>query len=445
MNGKATIGGLICSLLLALVAQAQLKFSADMLENPGLYSQEFEDLFSLTEIPIYQPQIGENELLLENGYATAEFQNPSEWSSQGQQMEPVEVTVIFTKYPKHKEFWLTDYHWLLARRLEALFALDARFNRKDIPFNILLQTDCDIEPEAMQLFHGVLVKYRPIPRQTVNSKPSPEETNAPEPREGNTAAIKKIERFTKRFPEMRDSTVYKALDRNRWKDAVLVIDWTGSMYGYGSQSLMWHAENEAQSGVEQVVMFNDGDRKKKKKKIPGFTGGIYMEDATPATRPLKLLNKVKNRGNGGDSPENDIEALYVAMLNNPDAREVILIADNKSCIRDYALLKSLNKPVRIILCGTDRGINPQYLNLAWHTNGSLHTDSLDIENLREKVASGDLTIDGTQYTVTINNLLTPVNRSENPYRWCDRYYQLSPRTRRKVQRQQSKRDPKCYF
>lgn len=435
-------------LLLSNIGWSQEKFSQEMLNDAGAYSEEFEDLFDLVEIPVYMEQLGENELLLENGYATAEFANPGDWLAQGKSMRPVEVTVIFTKYPKDKVFWLTDYHWLLARRLEALFALDPRFNDPVVEFHILLQTDCDNEPEAMQLFHGIQVRYEPIPESVKKVEPTKvpsSKTQATTLREGNPAAVRKIERFTRNLPDIEDSTVYNVLDRNAWQNAVLVIDWTGSMYPYGSQAMMWHAENEAKSGVRKVVMFNDGDRKKRKKKIPGYTGGIYMENALPATKPLKLMNKVKSRGDGGDSPENDVEALYVSMLNNPNASEVILIADNKSCIRDYALLSSLDKPVRIILCGTERGINPQYLNLAWLTGGSIHTDSLDLANIRELVTKDSIVIDGTQYTLTMNNLLMPVSRSDNPYPSCDRYYRLNPRTKRKVIKQQTKRDPKCYF
>ena len=40
-----------------------------------------------------------------------------------------------------------------------------------------------------------------------------------------------------------------------------------------------------------------------------------------------------------------------------------------------------NRPVRVILCGTQFGINKQYLDLARATNGPVHTMEEDIENL----------------------------------------------------------------
>lgn len=447
MNGNAAIWILVSVVSYSLTGFTQEKFTLEMLQNPGMHSEAFEALFELVEIPVFEEKVEEDQMLLENGYASYEFQNPNEWSPQGNEMIPLEVTVIFTKYPKSKEFWLTDYHWLLARRLEALFKLDPRFNSKGIPFKILLQTDCDNEPEAMQLFHGMLVTYAPLKKpeqQETATKPVETEEQKKQVTRTSSAAEKRIERFMKKLPEFKDSTVYHVLERNPWQDAVLVIDWTGSMYGYGAQGLMWHAQHDSASGIERVVMFNDGDRKKRKKKVPGYTGGIYAESAQPPTRPLKLMNKVKNRGDGGDSPENDIEALYTAMIGSPPTSEVIMIADNRSCIRDYALIRSLQRPIRIILCGTKRGINPQYLNLAWQTGGSIHTDSLDLYNLREMAAKDSLLIMDTRYTLTVNNLLMPVDRQSNAFKWCDRYYQLSPRDQKRVRKQQKRKDPDCY-
>lgn len=445
MTGIATKFTLFCSLALSFSLMGQQKFSDEMLQNPGLYSKEFESMFELTEIPIYSPVSGEQEVILENGYAQYEFRNANDWPPQSGEIKPLEVTVIFTKYPKHKSFWLTDYHWLLAKRLETLFALDERFNDESVEYKILLQTDCDNEPEAMQLFHGMKLKYEPIVKEQPAVLVEKQDQSIQASGSVNKTAIKKLERFQNEYPEFRDSTVYHALDRNNWQNSTLVIDWTGSMYPFGTQGFRWHIENAGKSGIKQIAMFNDGDRTRDRKKVLGYTGGIYMEKATPVMRPLKLLSKVKRRGDGGDSPENDIEALYTAMSNAPESEQIILIADNNSCIRDFALIRSLSRPVHIILCNADRGINPQYVNLAWKTGGSLHTDSLDIENIASMVFSDSLEIAGVRYTMTFNNLLMPIERQENAYRWCDRYYSLSHRKRKQIIRKQRKNDPKCYF
>jgi hypothetical protein len=63
---------------------------------------------------------------------------------------------------------------------------------------------------------------------------------------------------------------------------------------------------------------------------------------------------------------------------------LVLLADD-SDIRDMSLLKRIRKPVHIVLCGTKRGINPQYIKLAIQTKGSIHTANNDvyIKNLKE--------------------------------------------------------------
>lgn len=239
-----------------------------------------------------------------------------------------------------------------------------------------------------------------------------------------------------------DSTVFNVLGRHpEWTKASLVLDWTGSMYGYGAEAILWHAMNEERSGIEQVFFFNDGDNKKNRKKVPGYTGGVYQVAAKPAEKAMKYFQKVKQKGNGGDSPENDIEALITAISKAPEAKEIILVADNMSCIRDFALLSCLNRPVRIILCGTQRGINHQYLNVAWKTQGSVHTKQSDF-NLAEMAAGSGLTLNDVNYTITPDGLLMPSNRFDDRFGFCNRYYRYS--TGGKKAKKQGK-EPKCYF
>ena len=61
---------------------------------------------------------------------------------------------------------------------------------------------------------------------------------------------------------------------------MVVADWTGSMYAYGSQALKWHNLNLEKSGLSYFTLFNDGDRKPQRKKKVGITDGIYHEEAS---------------------------------------------------------------------------------------------------------------------------------------------------------------------
>jgi hypothetical protein len=66
------------------------------------------------------------------------------------------------------------------------------------------------------------------------------------------------------------------------------------------------------------------------------------------------------------------------MIAYRDYADIVLLAD-ESNVRDMALLKRIKKPIHIIMCGTKKGINDQYLKIAFQTKGSFHTTSNDID------------------------------------------------------------------
>jgi len=181
-----------------------------------------------------------------------------------------------------------------------------------------------------------------------------------------------------------EDVVAKVLDRHpEWKNILAVNDWTGSMYGYGAQVLRWHLLNFMKSGIKFLTLFNDGDDKNTNEKIIGETGGIYSEKADNILKLIDLFNLIMLKGGGGDGPENDIEAILVAMDKYTDFSEIILIADNNSCVRDIELADKIDRPVKVILCGYDprTGINPDYIFLAKITGGGIYTIDQDIEDI----------------------------------------------------------------
>jgi hypothetical protein len=120
------------------------------------------------------------------------------------------------------------------------------------------------------------------------------------------------------------------------------------------------------------------------KKIIGSTGGIHTFEAKDYKKFKKDIEDVRKMGEGGDDPENDLEAVLKGIMTYRDYGDLVLIADD-SDIRDMKLLKRIRKPVHVILCGTKRGINQQYLQLAYHTKGSIHTanDDVNMKTLKE--------------------------------------------------------------
>lgn len=179
-----------------------------------------------------------------------------------------------------------------------------------------------------------------------------------------------------------DSTVHKIFERNQdWKKMLVVTDLTGSMAPFTAQLLLWLKLNQVQRTVNYFVFFNDGDLKLEEDKIIGATGGIYGSTAETFMDVAALAQETVMNGSGGDYMENDLESVLNGIDACPDCEDVILIADNRASPRDMALLNQIQKPVRIILCGTNEGVNVDYLNIALRTNGSIHTIEQDLVNL----------------------------------------------------------------
>jgi len=438
LNLKQLIKHIVVALLFLMWAPAffnaslaQKKFLPHHFDNPELHAAFFEESLPIEEIEIYHRVPKPKTAIMENGYAQSEINTSDQWPIQQFKVRPTHISLIFTKYPKDRSYWLTNYHSLLSDRLQALFELDSGLNDASIHYSILLQTECDDEFEAMQLFHGVEIKYEEVTEAPTDDQKEEDEWIANSEQVSSTpnvSQIKKIKRFQARERFSSDSTVYNILDRNtQWKNSLLVMDWTGSMYGYGAEAVLWQALNEDRQAIDYLVLFNDGDRKKNRKKKMGKTGGIYASKAKPISKPVKMFKKVQNKGSGGDSPENDMEALIKSIHGQNTTGQTLLLADNNSCIRDYPLVDCIEEPVEVILCGTRKGINHQYINLAWKTGGTIHTKESDITNIDSLIQRDALIIDGIRYTITDNQLIMPIDRKLNRFGYCDRYYRLPKR------------------
>jgi hypothetical protein len=195
----------------------------------------------------------------------------------------------------------------------------------------------------------------------------------------------KFDKFLTGEYKIKDSTIFRVFARNKeWKKVMMVVDMTGSMFPYIGQLLVWYKKNFEGEKIKYYALFNDGDNIADNKKVIGRTGGVHTFEAKDYKKFKKDIEDVRKMGEGGDDPENDLEALLTAMVAYRDYQSLVLLADD-SDIRDMSLLKRIRKPVHIILCGTKRGINPQYIKLAIHTKGSIHTANNDvyIKNLKE--------------------------------------------------------------
>lgn len=343
----------------------------------------FPDKFTYSQV-----QGGEGHIALAFDYAKPEILNPEDYQLASESSVSY-IELVYTKYPLNFSEWRTDHDWLLRQRLESLYAIDSSlFLNPTIRWRLVLQTDCETEPEAQNFFHGLVLHldYQPDTTALVMADTAPE----------MKPLIREI-----LFGPLQDSSIYHVLDRHpEWTNKLVVMDWTASMYKNGAATMNWHQKQLDQAAIRHLVLFNDGNKTPHGLKRLGKTGGIYHVEPDNLMDVLELMLKVMRAGLGGDPAENDIEALIRSSksLNN-DFGEIILIPDRNSSIRDIRLLRYLKQPVRIVLFKNAKRkavglgasdelvenhyIHPHYLTLASLTKGSIHTIGRDIYELSD--------------------------------------------------------------
>lgn len=419
---------------------AQTKFDVEKLRTPAAYGPEVASSISTTEVPRYNPDSNNTLVFLPNGLNSSSYQAPSEWLDRKDSLIPYQVDIVFSKFPLVDDAYHMKYP-LLCNRLLKLFAIDSALNSSQLTWRIVLQTDCEDEAQVRSLFHGVvlhcsntaqpadtnsetnskatdslsafarmsvttsLVSLSEIPPEVQQEMEGKSEIERREiltsfyrrqmersPEENDTTSLETYLEESKEMIESfldyysygsTDNTVMEVLDRNDWSNALVVADWTGSMYRYGAHVLLWHSLHYRKSKVAYITLFNDGNMTFNPDKVVGNTGGIYHAEADKLKGIMDLYRYVMLRGAGGDLQENDLEAVLSAIKRFPHHGDVVLVADNRACVRDIALLDSINVPVHVILCGLrkNNAINPQYLQIAATTGGSIHTLNSDIKDL----------------------------------------------------------------
>ena len=200
-----------------------------------------------------------------------------------------------------------------------------------------------------------------------------------------------------------NSVVFNVLKRNKqWKNKLIVADLTGSMYPYAQQVSTWMKLHFMKDTTSQnFVFFNDGDKKRDEDKKIGATGGVYYCKAKTVDELVSTMESTIKKGQGGDAPENPIEAIIYGLNKSGKVEDVILIADNWAKARDIKMLARIKVPVRVVLCGVYEGmeINEDYLNIAYKTKGSVHTIEQDITDLMKQSKDKKFNINGVDYII----------------------------------------------
>jgi len=336
-----------------------------------------EQLIQQKNIPISQYEFSESEL---QSFSIEMSFGSTEIISKLTKLKDIGATIhrvdmVYTDFPKGCD--LTNLNFNRIKEIEKIHPILVQ--NMLIPWKIIRQTGCKTEEEARTYFHGIIVYF-----QENASSGFVKEVNT----NLNNYLPKNItkELARKIMDTIKKPTVKEVFKRQKnWNNAVLIVDLTTSMIPYNSQVILWQLLNSERGFFKEVVMFNDGDSAPEKSKKVGKTGGIYHEKNISFEALRKTSFEVCQNGIGNsDFPENDLEAVLFAIEKNPNAGEYILIADNDAPPRDMSLLNKISRPIRIVLCDTESGILPEYLEIARRTAGSVHTITDDILDLMKR-------------------------------------------------------------
>lgn len=318
------------------------------------------------------------------------------------------IDIVYSDHPKGRSFFNLN-----KKRLANLKRLaPAWFKNEAITWRLVKQTDCKDKAAAQKLFHGIVISYYMSELDYFKEELS----NIPQIKEdpfaiydksykggaGKGKDATKEQRLENETSEYyyANPVVGKALKSHDWTNMAIAADLTGSMSPYTAQLLIWLKFNTQADKVKQFVFFNDGNMTPDEDKKIGATGGLYDTRSSKFDVVKEVVIKTMESGDGGDGPENDIEALLKAIELCPDCSNIVLIADNMANIKDIELVPQLKKPIKIILCGTENAeINPDYLNLARDTGGSVHTMEDDLTSLINLHEGEEITIGGDVFKI----------------------------------------------
>jgi len=388
----------------------------------------------------------ENVIFLPMEFSSSKFVKPPKKVIIPEGKEVITVHLVYTKYRQIDTF---NQPMLNRKRFENLQALFPEvFDMKQVEWRVLEQRKAKTEAEARKMYHGFVIFLREppseeklsaekwlinrillnfhdsiidVPEKTLYRKRKRRvETGLYIPRNERKAA--RGIRYNRpgiwfREPEM--TTVIDSIPRKKIKgykkrvgvfnggilantnefDALLakkmtgkwvvVTDVTASMAPYSAQVLAYIKFNEDLRKNGHFSFFNDGNGAPHMLKRIGASGGIYTCKYHEFDSIYNTLVTAMQNGDGGDIPENNIEAILTSLQKWPDSDSVLMIADAKAPIKDMMLLKFVKKPVSVVLCGNVNGDIPNdYLTLVKTTGGTIIQTDDEIRDIK-KLKVGD--------------------------------------------------------
>jgi hypothetical protein len=312
----------------------------------------------------------------------------------------IQIDLVYTNYPRDQ-----DVSELNKQRILKMLSIRSDLIKTTgISWSVVRQMYCKDESQAKMLFHGAVIYYQPEQSQALNSYELEQYEDLP--KDDN---FKVTDKVLKQFND--DPVILNVMKRNNWKNPTIVADVTCSMSPYMKQTAFWFLLKMNKTEHANITLFNDGNGKENRLKAVGSTGGLHNVTTKDYLEFRELLMKSVSYGCSGDADENDVEAILEAQKNHPKAKEIILIADNFSDMRDFRLISKIKVPVRVIICGTKYTVNTQYLNLALQTGGSVHSIEQDLSDLVDKSEGDSFTFMGKRYEVKDGLIVEKVSKT----------------------------------
>lgn len=203
-------------------------------------------------------------------------------------------------------------------------------------------------------------------------------------------------------PPSDQNVISTVMERNKdWNNLVVIMDATTSMYPYVPDMLLWCELNFVGRDLRAFYFFTDV-RSGGSSKFKRNGGVVYVKpeeyQQMAATLNYAFIQSAPNM----DMPENDAEALSFCLKQHKDDDdlEYVMVVDNLSSVKGLESIRKVKHPVHVIVCGArNQPIHPDYLYIAYHTGGSVHTVEEDIETLAALNEGSTIKLNGASYII----------------------------------------------
>ena len=185
---------------------------------------------------------------------------------------------------------------------------------------------------------------------------------------------------TNHYAEMGDE-IKAMFQRNKtdWPQKRIIANIDCSMYQYIDELMVWNFSDPAEQEKNRYWLFN-GFNYEDEQRDAHSRRGIFAVTENNVKGFFNAIDQIVNFSCRGSRLENVVEALILGAEGKTPEEDLLFIADNYSDVSDLHKLKELTVPVHVLLTDSEYGINENYLEIAHHSGGSVHTGQVDISS-----------------------------------------------------------------